>query len=541
ASVRHRHPAAAHGLPAAGAGHHHARRDLLRRHVRRLDDGDPRQHPGRGRLGGHDARRLSDGAAGARRSGAGHRGHLVVRGRHARAGRPHVLRAAAGRRRAAHRPARILRAGGAGLQRGGEPLGSLAGQGTERGGARRAGGAHRARSHVRGASFRVRDGHAALGRRLHRGDHRPLRRHRGAGRRRGGGRRRLAGPARQADAALGRAQGVRGHDAARDRRRLLPRSVARLHARRDLVHLLRHREARVEDARALRSWRHRGRGRAGRRQQRAEQIRRRRHGPGLRRPRLSDGEARLSDAATGAGADPHPDARERAAAVAEHGARQRVDLRDPSNCDTLHRPRDRADRVDAAVPAPEVTAMWRIALTLLLSLTVIVASALTAPVEAQPAYPTRPVEIIVAYAPGGAADVAARLVAAYASKKWGQPVNVVNMPGASGITGTLRAIGARPDGYTLLLDPHSSSAMLFAVESDVPFKMDGKTPIALLTLDPVVYTVKEDSPWKSLKDVAAAAKADPKTFRYGIAGVAGIASFSVSQFLYSAGVPIAET
>lgn len=147
----------------------------------------------------------------------------------------------------------------------------------------------------------------------------------------------------------------------------------------------------------------------------------------------------------------------------------------------------------------------------------------------------------MAYAPGGAADVAARLVAAYASKKWGQPVNVVNMPGASGITGTLRAIGARPDGYTLLLDPHSSSAMLFAVESDVPFKMEGKTPIALLTLDPVVYTVKEDSPWKSLKDVAAAAKADPKTFRYGIAGVAGIASFSVSQFLYSAGVPIAET
>src|SRR5207253_521196 len=84
----------------------------------------------------------------------------------------------------------------------------------------------------------------------------------------------------------------------------------------------------------------------------------------------------------------------------------------------------------------------------------------------KPAYPTRPVEIIVAYAPGGAADVAARLVAAYASKKWGQPVNAVNMPGASGITGTLRAIGARPDGYTLLLDPHSSSAMLFAVESD---------------------------------------------------------------------------
>jgi len=160
--------------------------------------------------------------------------------------------------------------------------------------------------------------------------------------------------------------------------------------------------------------------------------------------------------------------------------------------------------------------------------------------DAQPAYPNRPVEIIVAWNPGGAADVAARLVAGYASKKWGQPVNVVNMPGASGITGTLRALNARPDGYTLLLDPHAGSAMLFAVESEVPFKMDGKTQVGLITLDPVIYTVKADSPWKTLKDVAEAAKANPKSFRYGIAGVSGIASFSVSQFLFTAGVNIAE-
>jgi tripartite-type tricarboxylate transporter receptor subunit TctC len=137
--------------------------------------------------------------------------------------------------------------------------------------------------------------------------------------------------------------------------------------------------------------------------------------------------------------------------------------------------------------------------------------------------------------------VAARLIAGYAAKKWGQPVNVVNMPGASGITGALNALGARPDGYKLLLDVHAVSSMLFAVQSDVPFKMEEKTPIALVTLDPVVYTVKYDSPWKSLQDVAAAAKSDPKTFRYGIAGIGAVASFSVAQFLYSAGVPLAET
>ncbi|HEV8676742.1 MAG TPA: tripartite tricarboxylate transporter substrate binding protein [Methylomirabilota bacterium] len=161
--------------------------------------------------------------------------------------------------------------------------------------------------------------------------------------------------------------------------------------------------------------------------------------------------------------------------------------------------------------------------------------------EAQAPYPSRPVELVVGFPPGGGADVAARLTAVYASKHWGQPVNVVNMPGASGITGTLHVLGARPDGYTLLFDNHAVSSMLFAVQSDVPYKMETKTAIALVTLDPVVYTVKSDSPWKSLADVAAAAKANPKGFRYGLGGIAGVASFSVSQFLYAAGVPVAET
>ncbi|HEU5321996.1 MAG TPA: tripartite tricarboxylate transporter substrate-binding protein, partial [Methylomirabilota bacterium] len=112
--------------------------------------------------------------------------------------------------------------------------------------------------------------------------------------------------------------------------------------------------------------------------------------------------------------------------------------------------------------------------------------------HAQPAYPTRPVELVVGFAPGGGADVAGRLIAAYASRKWGQPVNVVNQPGASGITATLNVLNARPDGYTLFVDNHAVSSMLFAVQSDVPYRMEGKTPVALVTLDPVIYTVKGD-------------------------------------------------
>jgi tripartite-type tricarboxylate transporter receptor subunit TctC len=115
------------------------------------------------------------------------------------------------------------------------------------------------------------------------------------------------------------------------------------------------------------------------------------------------------------------------------------------------------------------------------------------------------------------------------------------MPGASGITGMLHVVKARPDGYTLIVDVHATASMLFATQSDVPFKMEDKTPIALITLDPVIYTVKADSPWKTLGDVAAAAKANPKAFRYGLGGIAAVASFSVSEFLYGAGVPVADT
>jgi tripartite-type tricarboxylate transporter receptor subunit TctC len=178
--------------------------------------------------------------------------------------------------------------------------------------------------------------------------------------------------------------------------------------------------------------------------------------------------------------------------------------------------------------------MWRIILVTILGLAPLTAGA-------QPAYPTKPVELLVGFPPGGGADVAGRLIAAYASRKWGQPVNVVNMPGASGITATLQALNARPDGYTLFADVHAVASMLFAVQSDLPFKMEAKTPIARITLDPVVYTVKDDSPWKSLADVAAAAKANPKAFRYALGGIAGVASFSVSQFLYAAGVPVPDT
>ncbi len=153
------------------------------------------------------------------------------------------------------------------------------------------------------------------------------------------------------------------------------------------------------------------------------------------------------------------------------------------------------------------------------------------PHPAQSAYPTKPVEIVIGFGPGGAADVAARLVAGYVSKKWGQPINVINMPGASGIIGTRHVLSAKPDGYTLMMDNHAVSAMLAASQMDLPFKWENRTTIGRVTVDPVFYTVKQDSPWNNLKEVAEHIRKNPKVVRWGIAGVTAVGAFAMPQFL----------
>jgi len=166
------------------------------------------------------------------------------------------------------------------------------------------------------------------------------------------------------------------------------------------------------------------------------------------------------------------------------------------------------------------------------SLLCLVALAFTLfPCPAQPAYPTKPIDMNVGFGPGGAADVAARLVAGYVSKKWGQPVNVINMPGASGIIGTRATLAAKPDGYTLMMDNHAVSAMLAASQMDLPFKWENRTTIARVTVDPVFYTVKQDAPWKNLKEVAEHIRKNPKVLRWGVAGVTAVGAYAVPQFL----------
>lgn len=157
------------------------------------------------------------------------------------------------------------------------------------------------------------------------------------------------------------------------------------------------------------------------------------------------------------------------------------------------------------------------------------------------AYPTKPIELVVPFAPGGGVDLSARLVAAYAAKKWGQPVNVVNMTGASGMTGLLHVLKGSTDGYSLIMDGNVTSSLLAASRSDMPMSLDERTYMGRATIDPLYYMTYVDSPYRTLKDAMDAAKSNPASFTWGAGAFGSSPMFAQLKLFKAAGLPIDQT
>lgn len=140
--------------------------------------------------------------------------------------------------------------------------------------------------------------------------------------------------------------------------------------------------------------------------------------------------------------------------------------------------------------------------------------AMAGPAAAQGAYPTRPVEIIVPFGPGGSTDLGARIFAEALQARWNMPVKVVNRPGGNTVPGVQEVLRAKPDGHTILMDGPGSSSMLETVVKDLPFKALDRTFIALAAQTPLMLVVPTDSPFRTLKDAVEAAKANPGEFSW---------------------------
>ncbi|HRR42207.1 MAG TPA: tripartite tricarboxylate transporter substrate binding protein [Syntrophales bacterium] len=151
-------------------------------------------------------------------------------------------------------------------------------------------------------------------------------------------------------------------------------------------------------------------------------------------------------------------------------------------------------------------------------------------VMAQGKYPTKPVTVIVPWSVGGSTDMVARVGAKILQEKWGVSVNVTAKPGGKGIPGTVEALSATPNGYTLLADADGSNAIPAAWGKDVPFKIEDRTYIAKIAEFPWVFAIRSGLTWKTLDDVAAAVKANPEGIKWGWLGGTAGADGPVGQF-----------
>lgn len=131
------------------------------------------------------------------------------------------------------------------------------------------------------------------------------------------------------------------------------------------------------------------------------------------------------------------------------------------------------------------------------------------PVSAQN-YPSKPIHILVPYAPGGIADIAARIVGAKLTEAWGQQVVVENKPGGNAFIAMTAAAKAPPDGYTLVMATIGDVAINPALFKEMPYNVERDlVPIAQVSDAPMVLAAHGNSPYKTVADVIAAAKAQP--------------------------------
>jgi tripartite-type tricarboxylate transporter receptor subunit TctC len=135
-------------------------------------------------------------------------------------------------------------------------------------------------------------------------------------------------------------------------------------------------------------------------------------------------------------------------------------------------------------------------------------------------FPSRPVQLMVAFPPGGSTDVGARVVASIAEKLLGKPIVVLNKGGAGGQVGWTEMARQKPDGYYIgYINLPATNTVILDPERKAIFGVDAFVPIINQVLDPGVVWVRADSPHKSLQDLVDAAKKAPNTIRAATTGI----------------------
>ena len=163
-----------------------------------------------------------------------------------------------------------------------------------------------------------------------------------------------------------------------------------------------------------------------------------------------------------------------------------------------------------------------------------------APTRAE-VYPTRPITMIVVFAPGGPTDVLARIVADHMGRTIGQRIVIENLAGAGGTTGGARGAKADPDGYTLTVGSLGSHGAAAALYRNIQYDARELEPIGLIAGTPGYFVVRKDFPAKTMPEFLAHAKANPGKVTNGHAGVGSTPHLACLYLTHLTGMSLVST
>jgi len=150
-------------------------------------------------------------------------------------------------------------------------------------------------------------------------------------------------------------------------------------------------------------------------------------------------------------------------------------------------------------------------------------------------WPQKPVRFIVPFAPGGATDIAARMLGEKLTQLWGQSVVIENRAGAGGALGAAEAARAAPDGYTLFFPSGSVMTANQHVYARLNYDPERDfVPVTNVVSGPQVLVVPANSPYMTVKDLIDAARANPGSLTFGHAGIGTQTHLAAENFLYQA-------
>lgn len=157
---------------------------------------------------------------------------------------------------------------------------------------------------------------------------------------------------------------------------------------------------------------------------------------------------------------------------------------------------------------------------------------------AEPRYPTRPIEFIIPFPPGGPADTAARIIQPQLSATLGVPIVLVNKPGGGGALGADHVAKSKPDGYTVFAATNAPVTVVPATQPDIPYRPSDFAAVGSSMADLGVIVARAGSPWKTLEEFIDYAKKNPGKLTYGSAGLGTVSFFMVELFKVSYGLDI---